>query len=345
MTKPGAGSPQWAVVDEGWGRKAVDFATLSEPAQLPRVRRRAPPPRRRRRRPAARRRLRLRPRGRAGPRCAARPARASTPRRGWSRSPGTATPTPTSRRRHARAAVGPDASFDVVTSFRGIWGTTPDGRRRGPPGAACPAAASGSRCGVTSRSRPAPGRWRRSGWPPRRRSRNQAAMVALGRPGAGEELLARYGFVDIERVEVPFVWEFADPEMYARALAVHRAGVRGDPERRRGRLPCSAAVEQARRAASGRGCRCGPRSRVVGYLARKPPHGRRTTHDRAELPRDAGATPTSRQLFDDDIAELGYVMNASRLWAHQPAHAGRAVRPAGSVVAAGGWASASAASW
>jgi hypothetical protein len=24
--------PQWSTVDEGWGRKAVDFATLSEPA-------------------------------------------------------------------------------------------------------------------------------------------------------------------------------------------------------------------------------------------------------------------------------------------------------------------------
>src|SRR4029077_13934013 len=32
MTKPGTGSPQWVVVDEGWGRRAVDFATLSEPA-------------------------------------------------------------------------------------------------------------------------------------------------------------------------------------------------------------------------------------------------------------------------------------------------------------------------
>src|SRR5260370_24359672 len=31
MTRPGAGLPQWATVDEGWGRKAVDFATLSEP--------------------------------------------------------------------------------------------------------------------------------------------------------------------------------------------------------------------------------------------------------------------------------------------------------------------------
>ena len=31
MTRPGAGFPQWTMVDEGWGRKAVDFATLSEP--------------------------------------------------------------------------------------------------------------------------------------------------------------------------------------------------------------------------------------------------------------------------------------------------------------------------
>ncbi len=31
MTRPGTGSSQWAMVDEGWGRKAVEFATLSEP--------------------------------------------------------------------------------------------------------------------------------------------------------------------------------------------------------------------------------------------------------------------------------------------------------------------------
>jgi SAM-dependent methyltransferase len=31
MTRPDTGSSQWAMVDEGWGRKAVDFATLSEP--------------------------------------------------------------------------------------------------------------------------------------------------------------------------------------------------------------------------------------------------------------------------------------------------------------------------
>ena len=31
MSRSDAGTPQWKLVDEGWGRKAVDFATLSEP--------------------------------------------------------------------------------------------------------------------------------------------------------------------------------------------------------------------------------------------------------------------------------------------------------------------------
>ena len=31
MTRPGTDTPQWVMADEGWGRKAVDFATLSEP--------------------------------------------------------------------------------------------------------------------------------------------------------------------------------------------------------------------------------------------------------------------------------------------------------------------------
>jgi hypothetical protein len=47
--------------------------------------------------------------------------------------------------------------------------------------------------------------------------------VSLGRPGAGEQLLESYGFADIERVDVPFAWEFADPELYARALAANLA--------------------------------------------------------------------------------------------------------------------------
>ena len=64
-----------------------------------------------------------------------------------------------------------------------------------------------------------PGRCRRSGWPDESKVENQANMVALGRPGVGEELLARHGFEDVSRMTVPFAWEFADPESYARTLA------------------------------------------------------------------------------------------------------------------------------
>src|SRR5277367_2502879 len=34
MTRPSTDTPQWTMVDEGWGRKAVDFATLSEPTNV-----------------------------------------------------------------------------------------------------------------------------------------------------------------------------------------------------------------------------------------------------------------------------------------------------------------------
>jgi hypothetical protein len=44
-------------------------------------------------------------------------------------------------------------------------------------------------------------------------------MVSLGRPGAGEEVLAAAGFTGVERVAVPMAWEFPDPATYARALA------------------------------------------------------------------------------------------------------------------------------
>ena len=44
-------------------------------------------------------------------------------------------------------------------------------------------------------------------------------MVALGRPGAGEALLKDIGFTEVERIEVPFVFEFCDPRRMPRALA------------------------------------------------------------------------------------------------------------------------------
>ena len=93
-------------------------------------------------------------------------------------------------------------------------------------------------------------------------------MVSLGRPGAGEQLLAAHGFGDVERLDVPFAWEFADPELYARALAAsgpayeaiqnvgeaefHRAAVEQAREQLRDGLPLRADIK------------------LVGYLARKP---------------------------------------------------------------------------
>jgi hypothetical protein len=32
-------------------------------------------------------------------------------------------------------------------------------------------------------------------------------------------------------------------------------------------------------------------------------------------------TPESQRIFEDDVADIGYVMNTSRLWAYQPATA------------------------
>jgi SAM-dependent methyltransferase len=159
------------------------------------------------------------------------------------------------------------ASFDVVTSFRGIWGTTP-----GAVAEIYRVLRLGGRAGITvwGHLKISPGAWALA--PLRLASAakvgNQAAMVSLGRPGAGEQLLASHGFRDIQRLEVPFAWEFADPQLYARALAstgpayeaiqnvgeaeFHRAAVQQARGQLRDGLPLRAEIN------------------VVGYLARKP---------------------------------------------------------------------------
>jgi SAM-dependent methyltransferase len=210
------GTPQWKLVDEGWGRAAVDFATLHEPQncreyiyvhhqlgvdagdrlldlacgaglslELARLR---------------------------GAQCAgidASPRLVAVAR---------------SRLADGDIRVGDmnelpwdDGSFDVVTSFRGIWGTTPQA-----VGEAHRVLAPGGRLGITvwGHLKVSPGAWALA---PLRlaageKVENQANMVSLGRPGAGEALLESCGFVGIVRVKVPMVWEFPDPEIYARSL-------------------------------------------------------------------------------------------------------------------------------
>jgi alkylhydroperoxidase family enzyme len=147
--------------------------------------------------------------------------------------------------------------------------------------------------------------------------------VALGRPGAGESLLAGWGFEDVERVEIPFVWEFSDPDAYARALAstgpayeaiqavgedaFHSYAVEVARERVREGLPLRAPIA------------------VVGYLARKPAARPAAASTVAAPGPDAGflavppTTPEVQRLYDEDAEEVGYVMNLTGQWAHGPA--------------------------
>jgi SAM-dependent methyltransferase len=266
MTEPSAASSQWVLVDEGWGRKAVDFATLSEPGNC-------------REYVAVHHRLdvgagdrlldvacgsglaielaRLR-----GASCAGIDASARLVAVARDRSP------------QADIKVGDmnalpwdAASFDVVTSFRGIWGTTP-----GAVAEICRVLRPGGRVGITvwGHLKVSPGAWALAPFrlAAAEKVDNQAVMVSLGRPGAGEQLLESYGFRGVERMDVPFVWDFADPEVYARALASTGPAYEaiqnvGEAEFHR------AAVEQARGQLRD-GLPLRAEIKVVGYLARKP---------------------------------------------------------------------------
>ena len=156
---------------------------------------------------------------------------------------------------------------------------------------------------------------------------NQSAMVALGRPGVGETMLEGLGFDDIERVKIPFAWEFTDPASYARALAstgpayeaIQTVGEEAfmqhaidlATERVRAGLPLRAPIN------------------VVGYIARKPQPvpGRKPAHGIGPSMQDhrpvgflgsPAPSPAAQNIYDDDMEELGYVMNVSRLWAYMP---------------------------
>jgi SAM-dependent methyltransferase len=266
MTAPGTDVPQWETVDEGWGRKAVDFSTLSEPGNC-------------REYVTVHHRLgvdagdrlldvacgsglaielaRLR-----GASCCGIDASARLVAVARDRNPGSDI-----RVGDMNALPWDPASFDFVTSFRGIWGTTPSAvaemyRVLRPGGRAA--------ITVWGHIKASAGAWALA---PLRLAAtekvgNQAEMVSLGRPGAGEHLLESCGFAAIERIDVPFAWEFADPELYARALTASGPAYEaiqnvGEAEFRR------AAVEQAQRQVRD-GLPLRAEINLVGYLARKP---------------------------------------------------------------------------
>jgi SAM-dependent methyltransferase len=111
-----------------------------------------------------------------------------------------------------------DSTFDFVTSFRGIWGTTPrvmDEVHR--------VLRSGGRFAMTvwGDVRKSSGAWMflPFTWATDDKVDHQADMVALGRPGVGEAFLRDHGFAPEPRRVVPFAIEFPDPANYARGLA------------------------------------------------------------------------------------------------------------------------------
>jgi SAM-dependent methyltransferase len=266
MTRSVGDSAQWTLVDEGWGRKAVDFAALSEPSncreyvylhhrlgvdagdQLLDV--------------ACGSGLAIELAGLRGASCSGIDASARLVAVARDRNPACDI-----RVGDMRALPWDPASFDVVTSFRGIWGTTPDVaaelRRVLRPG---------GRVGITvwGHLKVSPGVWSLAPFRLAAAGKvdNQAAMVSLGRPGAGERLLESYGFVAIERLEVPFALEFADPELYARALA--STGPAYEAIQNVGEAEFQRAAVELARGQLRDGLPLRAVLNVVGYLAHKP---------------------------------------------------------------------------
>lgn len=300
---------QWLTVDEGWGRRAVDFATLLEPAAS-------------REYVAMHQHLDVG----AGDRlldiaCGSGLALELARARGATVAGVDASPRLTAiardRVRDGDIRVGDmaalpwdDASFDVVTSFRGLWATTPEALVE-----ACRVLRPGGRIAVTTwgHVKASPGLWALLPFTlaAPEKVEAQARMKSLGRPDVGEAVLAEAGFVGVRRHEVPFAWEFPDPETFARMLAstgpayeaiqqvgeeeFHRRCVEAATEQLREGLPLRAEIA------------------CVGLTAHRP-----AVPASLLLP-EAPASPEAQVLADDDLTSLGFLTHATRLWMHDPA--------------------------
>lgn len=317
-------SQQWQQVDEGWGRRAAEFATLSEPSNC-------------REYAALHHQLGVAEGDRLldlacgaglalelartrGAVCSGIDASERLVRVAVDRNPGCDV-----RVGDMCALPWDDGCFDVVTSFRGIWGTTPDAVDE-----AMRVLSPGGRIGLTvwGHIKASSGAWALAplALAAAERVENQAAMVSLGRPGAGEAALGAAGFEQIRRVEVPFAWEFPDAETYARALA--STGPAYEAIQSVGEEEFVRVATEAASAHLREGLPIRAEILVVGYLATKPV---RVRSGSGQIARGAGETAggmghlapapmteATQALFDDDQETFGFVMNSSRLWAYDP---------------------------
>ena len=309
----------WRGVDEGWGRQAVEFASLCEPTNC-------------REYVAMHHHLQVGPNDRlldvacgaglavelAGLRGAACAGIDASPRLiavARDRSPDADL-----RVGDMLALPWDDASFDVVTSFRGIWATTPKAVAE-----VHRVLVPGGRVGLTvwGHIKVSPGAWALAPFAlaASPKVENQAAMVALGRPGVGEALLLDAGFIEVERVDIPFVFEFADPDAYARAMASTGPAYEAIQEVGEAAFLQTAAELARERMRDGLPLRA-PIA-VVGYLARRPAARRAAAigagHSEAGFLAAPAPTPEAQRLFDEDVKDVGHVTNVSRLWAYLPA--------------------------
>jgi SAM-dependent methyltransferase/alkylhydroperoxidase family enzyme len=214
-----------------------------------------------------------------------------------------------------------DGTFDVVTSFRGIWGTTPDAfdeaRRVLKPG---------GRLGITvwGHIKASPGAWALFPFllASQPKVENQAAMVSLGRPGVGEALLNDKEFIDIARHDITCVWEFSDPATYARALA--STGPAYEAIQSVGEEEFLKVAEDVARQQLREGLPLRASIALVGYTAQKPPPSPTPSISMDDTRQHVGflqipkVSEAAQRMFDEDVEDYGFVMNASRLWAYAP---------------------------
>ena len=300
---------QWLTVDEGWGRRAVDFATLLEPGAC-------------REYVTMHQHVDVREGDQVldvacGSGLALELARARGATVSGIDASSRLVEIARDRVPDADVRVGDmaalpwsDHSFDVVTSFRGLWATTREALAE-----AHRVLRPGGRISVTTwgHVKSSPGMWALTPFAlaADERVRAQADMKALGRPGVGEEILAGSGFVTVRRHRVPFVWEFSDPETFARTIAstgpayeailavgadeFHRFCVAVAEKRVRQGLPLRAEID------------------CVGFT------GRVAREPGAVLLGEALPSAAAAALSSEDLADHGFVTNATKLWMHDPA--------------------------